>query len=91
MTEIKPKFIISNGGGYATLGGISCRIANKLNIKTITPYFDKKKNISFINSKDPKCMVFPNGDIKRISKKNLNKKLSKFSKKKDWEIYSWQD
>tara|TARA_X000000950_G_scaffold289310_1_gene411837 strand:- start:19435 stop:20982 length:1548 start_codon:yes stop_codon:yes gene_type:complete len=82
LTEIKPKFIISNGGGYATLGGISCRIANKLNIKTITPYFDKKKNISFINSKDPKCMVFPNGDIKRISKKNLNKKLSKFSKKK---------
>ena len=82
LDEKKPKFVISNGGGYATLGGISSRIANNLNIKIITPYLDKKKNISFLNSQDQNCMVWPGGNIKRINKKLLLKKLKKITNKK---------
>lgn len=82
LNKKKPKFIISNSGGYATLGGISSRIANELNIKIITPYFDKKKNISFINSHDQNCMVLPGGDIKKISKKILLTKLKNIPNKK---------
>ncbi len=78
----KPKVIITNSGGYATICGISSKIAEKLNITIITPYIDKKKIISFISSKDKKCKVYPDGDIKRISKKNLIKITQKFSIKK---------
>ena len=78
----KPKLIITNSGGYATISGISSRIAKKLNITVITPYIDKKKIISFLSSKDKRCKVYPDGDIKRISKKKLVRATQKFSIKK---------
>ena len=88
LDEKKPKLIISPGGGYATVTGIASRIASNLNIKIISPYLDKKNNISFINSQDQNCMTLPGGDIKRINKKILlaklknipNKKIEKFIK-----------
>ena len=51
FVKSKPKVIISNGGGYATLGGISARIGDNLKIKIITPYIDKKKEFHLLIQK----------------------------------------